>query len=182
MNNLFTTNGGIPPYGILISHSWNEVGAIFQVMQENAVDCFIEIGVHRGGLSSLIIPYCYYNPDFKYLGIDIDRKIVEPSILFFVSFLDNAKLYYNDENSINTIRMARGMIEKAKHPLIYCDGGNKPREFKAYSAIAETGTLLMVHDYPLEFNEKHFDGIKNMQRMELDYLEGTRQVLFRKLE
>lgn len=180
-SDLYIKHGGIPVYNIGISHSWHEIGAVLHVIHEYAVDCFVEIGIHRGGLGSLLIPHCYYNPDFSYVGLDIDRRIVEPSFLIFANFLSNATLIYSDAIRTETVEMVRLLLARAKHPMIYCDGGNKPDEFRIYSHLIPIGGLIMAHDYPKEFNEQHFRDIKNVSRLEMDYLEGNRQILFEKI-
>lgn len=180
-SDLYVTHGGIPVFGILVSHSWHEIGAVLQVIHEYKIDCFVEIGIHRGGLGSMLLPYCYYNPDFSYMGLDIDRKIVEPSFLVFAAMLKNAKLLYLDSICKPAIRLVKEFISTSKRPMIYCDGGNKPLEFDVYSRNTPTGTLLMVHDYPKEFREEHFQNSPWVQRIDKPYLELNRQILFKRL-
>ena len=66
-----------------------------------------------------------------------------------------------------------------RNVLVFCDNWNKPKEFQIYSGIIKPGDLLLVHDYPREFNEENSD-FNLLDRIELDYLKDTRLVLFQR--
>lgn len=165
MTDLYIRHGGIPPLGILVSHSWHEIGAILHIIDTYEVDRFVEIGAHRGGLGLLL----HHRHDVEYLGVEIDPLVLDPH------FLDVADLIIGDV-FLYTIAI-RQFIEEGKTPLIYCDGGDKPKEFKVFSEILPEGGLIMVHDYPKEFNYRHYRGT-DLTRLKLDFLKGNRQILF----
>lgn len=179
-NALFTTHGGIPLFGIGISHSWHEIGSVMQVVYEYKVDCFIEIGIHRGGLGALMVPQCLYDPNFLYLGFDIDKDIVEPSFLDLVARTPNAQAVYIDAMSDNALNFTMDFLKNSRQPMLYCDGGNKAGEFDKYSRALPAGSLVMVHDYPKEFKDEDFKDAWWMELLEKDYLNepANRQKLF----
>lgn len=179
--NIFTKHGGIPVFGIWISHSWHEIGAVLQTVYEYKVDCFVEIGFHRGGLGTLMVSHCNFDPDFYYLGFDIDKDIVEPSFVMAASKTPNASALFQDALSDHSVNMVQGLVNSARQPMIYCDGGNKPREFDIFSRIIPTGGLIMVHDHPIEFKDEHFEHASWVKPLHKECLEGiNRQLLFQR--
>lgn len=175
MTDLYTRHGGIPPFGILVSQTWNEIGAILHIINTYHVDLFVEIGAHRGGLGSLLIAREEYDEKFLYIGIEIDPDVLNERF-------DNhvANVFIGNVFDVEYFDMLKGYVNIHKVPLIYCDGGDKPREFKVFSKILPKGGLIMVHDYPKEFREEHFKDTE-LTRLDLDFLgiEGNRQILFR---
>lgn len=44
------------------------------------------------------------------------------------------------------------IADPARHPLVlFCDGGNKPREYREFGALLLPGDLIVVHDWMNEF-------------------------------
>lgn len=178
---LYTRHGGIIPLGVMASHSWTEIGAILHVIRDMQIDCIVELGVHRGGLGILLASYARWNKDVRYIGVEIDEKIIETPFLLSLQGNLRAKLIVGDvlsERVMETVKMDIGWAQRA---LIYCDDGNKAEEFGMYARILPVNGIMMVHDYPKEFNESHWQGILYMQRIEADYLKGNRQALFIKV-
>ena len=177
---LYKQHGGIAPYGIMVSHSWTEIGAVLEVVNKYKVDLFVEIGFHRGGLGTLLVPNCLYNFGFHYLGFDIDMEIAEPSFLEIVEQTLFARFVFEDALSELAIGIVSDALSKSLHPMIYCDGGDKPREFDIFSRMLPADGLVMVHDYPIEFREEHFENADWVERIEEDWLLQNRQLLFKR--
>ena len=53
------------------------------------------------------------------------------------------------------------LADPANHPaLLFCDGGNKPKEFQTFVAWLTPGDLAAVHDYTMEFNPADAEPVK----------------------
>jgi len=173
----FTRNGKICPFGIDIAHTWDELGAILAIIYYFKIEAFVEFGVHKGGLSSFLAFHTYLNEDFKYLGIEKKLEDIDPRFLKMASFIHNVTFFHGSVFSRKCTELIRKFINISGKSLIYCDNGDKPMEFLVYSDIIKVGDLLMVHDYPREFNEDNSD-FSLLDQIELEYLSETRIVLF----
>lgn len=142
----------IDPFGLLVGHTWCEVGLILDAVNRNQVTRFVEIGVHKGGLCAILAHTTEHMPSFHYLGIEIDGEIVDSSVrkLFhpLVVQQDIRDLWIMDAHRRSTIDQVAGWIRRDKGPaLIYCDGGDKVAEFNLYAPVIRPGDLIAAHDF-----------------------------------
>lgn len=142
----------IDPFGILIGHTWCEVGLILDAINRSEVTRFVELGVHKGGLCALLSHTTEHAPNFHYLGIEIDGKIVDPTVrrLFHPLVVEQGlrELWIKDAHARSTVVAVADWIRRDGGPaLIYCDGGDKVKEFHLYAPIIRQGDMIAVHDF-----------------------------------
>jgi len=142
----------IDPFGILVGHTWAEVGVILDAINRYGVTRFAEIGVHKGGLCALLCHATEHLARFHYLGMEIDRDIVVSSVrrLFHPMAVETGtrQLWFGDAHTAATVREVAKWLAKDVGPAwIYCDGGDKPTEFNLYAPILRPGDLISAHDY-----------------------------------
>lgn len=132
-------------HDIRLGHTWYEYKilqhfvAIWSAFWEHKT--FIEIGVHEGGLSYLLIQQF---PELNYLGVEWSCAIVRPKVLALYSDPNiSAELYCYDCYSA----MMAEKINSIEHKIIYCDGGGKAKELKYFKKFCNYGDILMSHDY-----------------------------------
>ena len=114
-------------------------------------DTIIEIGFHRGGLSSWINDnkttnstlYCF----------DITEQFLESN--------DNINFIISDCFNPNTISQIKSLVELGNKTLLLCDGGNKEREFNIFSEFLKDGDVIMIHDYCESIDEYNLISNKN---------------------
>lgn len=147
-NNYLWPNLTENPFGIYIAHAWNEIGALFQAIDRYQVKTFIEIGTHRGGLSYFLIQRAKNVSDFIYLGVEINPDLVDARVIneIHLSNSGRASIYFGDAFEQHTI------VEVMSHfrqgvALVYCDGGNKPKEVQTFAPLLRPGDLIAAHDY-----------------------------------
>ena len=174
----FKDHGMIWPMGIPVSQSWHEIGAILSIVHEYKIFRFVELGIEHGGLGVLLSLRPYISKAFKYLGIEISKEKVQPNLFDRIKRMKNSTIRIDDCLSAASSFVVWEFIQDEK-ALVFCDNGNKPKEFQIYSGIIKPGDLLLVHDYPREFNEENSD-FNLLDRIELDYLKDTRLVLFQR--
>lgn len=145
------------PNGIFVCHWWNEVGHLLNTIDERGIKTLVEIGILDGGLSAIFLSLSEYT-GLQYLGVDFN-SIVDPRVLAKVSKMpDRAEILMADawEPDGRCMQTIRSLLAKTgpNRAMIYCDGGNKPREAHLYWPILRPGDLLGVHDYSDDPNSK----------------------------
>lgn len=129
---------------IRLGHLWHEVDVIFDVLVQYRINDFVEIGVHEGGLTWLLLQRF---PELNYLGLEINLAITKASVKNKVKRSLTAELIQRDCFDPNTLIDVLEWMPVDRPCLIYCDNGNKPLEIKTYAPILRTGDILMAHDY-----------------------------------
>ena len=147
----YEKHGAVWPLSIPVSHSWVDLGKVMMAVQYTQCKTFIEFGVHRGGLSSLLIARTLLD-DLTYFGFEINENIIEPKVKTLCNISPFASIYIGDLFHINTYTFIRRLIKKCSSPvLIYCDNGNKALEFRMYRGCLREGDFIMMHDFNREF-------------------------------
>lgn len=152
----------IAPFGIpVMQRSW-QVLTIFSLIDDLAIQTFIELGVWVGGLADLLIRRQEMVGDIVYYGFDIsnvtcDRFDPEPACGFTPERADitKARLQYHpslvlaDVFDPTTVAVISSLVQTKPGPaFIYCDDGDKPREMRTYAPILRLGDYMMSHDVP----------------------------------
>ena len=182
MKHPFFAHGCIWPLSIPVSLSWMEIGAILSIIQEFHIKTFVEIGIERGGLASLLLMRGGVDEDFSYFGMELEPAKVHPSAAVIMSeFGAPDTLFWGDVFS-EYGRTFLWHIARTKNPpfLFFCDNGNKPREVKMISEMltASSNALILVHDFGKEFHKR--DIPSSLKFLPRDYLKGTRLLLLQK--
>lgn len=50
--------------------------------------------------------------------------------------------------------------------LLFCDGGQKARELATFAPHCPSGSLIVVHDYPIEITDEQIDAVECVERYE----------------
>ena len=142
-----------------------------------ALKTLVELGSGRGAMSAYLLLQCvqrgitYYGFDHVATQIgptpvgkllDIDRHIVTGDL-------------WSDQNS-GVLRKI--IAEPANHPLLlFCDNGNKPREFATFGPLLQAGDIIAVHDWANEFTEGDVpaamrERLRRLYAPEIDLMAG----------
>lgn len=125
---------------IRLGHTFYEVDVLKSFIKKECPDWFVEIGVHEGGLSWLLIPEL---PKVNYLGIELSCVYVRTQVINLYAGTPNADLLCRDVFDWDVIQR----ISKLARKIIYCDGGNKVKELKTYKNACKSGDIIMAHDF-----------------------------------
>lgn len=163
----WTLTGGVWPMGISTSLTWYDVGAILHVVHESRAGLVVEIGVEHGGLGALLLAYSAYT-GITYRGLDITLGALHPAMRV-------PEIVARDAWATETVAEVQGWMAKAPGPvLIFCDGGDKPRELHLYAPLIRPGDVLIGHDYHNEYGEEAIQGMPpNVKRVRTDWLDKT---------
>ena len=126
---------------IRLGHTFYEVEVLMEFIKETDPALFIEIGIHEGGLSYLLIPE--FPQRLHYLGIELHGELIRPQVYNLYKELSLATLYIGDCFDPNFFNQ----IEFISKKIIYCDGGNKAKELLHFKDACQVGDIIMAHDY-----------------------------------
>lgn len=136
------------PHGIYLAHWWNEIGRLLNVIDQFKVEFFVEIGMLHGGLSAILLSSVEYRTELSYLGIELDSVYVDARVRATVASLGpRASILDADAWKNTTVLKVSDTLRQRGRTLIYCDGGDKPRELHLYWPILRPGDLIACHDY-----------------------------------
>ena len=140
------------PFGVYVAHTWIEVGLILDFINSARITRFVEIGIHHGGLCAILAHTAEHLPYFHYMGIEINPDIIEQSVknLFhpMMDERDIRQLVIADALKPETVQVVNQWIHRSAGPaLIYCDGGDKPKEFGLYAPVIRAGDFIAAHDW-----------------------------------
>jgi hypothetical protein len=144
---------------IRLGHTWEEFHILKDFILEEEPDWFIEVGIHEGGLSYLLLPELHH---VGYIGIEIDCGIIRPAVKERFEYHPNSGLMCVDcfGSEVNLeISMMGGM------KIIYCDGGNKSKELRYFKHFCRSGDVIMAHDF--------WDGYRKVKGVEEIHPEVT---------
>lgn len=162
--------GGIWPLGVSTSLTWYDFGALLTIIQRYGIRTAIEIGVEHGGLAALLSSYGRYST-LAYRGIDISLRSLAPA----VRQNDEPRLIERDAWRPATIAEVGNWLEILPAPaLIFCDGGDKPKELRLYAPLLRRGDVLAGHDYHNEYVDDALVGLPDdLIRLTHDWLADT---------
>jgi hypothetical protein len=124
---------------IRLGHTWDEYNVLKDFILNENPKWFIEVGVHEGGLSYLLLPEL----DLGYIGIEIDCGIVRPAVVEMYKTYPKADLFCVDCFS----DVIAFQVSHLENKIIYCDGGNKSLELQHFDKFCVSGDIIMAHDY-----------------------------------
>lgn len=125
---------------IRLGHTWEEYRVLREFIIKQSRQWFVEVGVHEGGLSYLLLPELQ---EVDYLGIEIDCGIVRPEVKTRYEEHPNAELLC--ANCFGTEVEIK--VSTLSSKIIYCDGGNKVKELQHFKHFCRSGDIIMAHDY-----------------------------------
>jgi cephalosporin hydroxylase len=175
-------NGQLWPMGTPTSLSWLDVGAVLRFLQDFSLCAVIEIGIHRGGLATVLAGRVEAMEGFHYFGMELDPNIVEEPIRKWALRQPRVQLWYTDAFSEQGINWVKRILAEAPAPILFiCDGGNKAEEYRTYAPLIRPGDIMIVHDYTVEFTDAHIAKHRNqLTRIKMDWINDTHWCAFRR--
>ena len=105
-------------------------------------ETIIEIGTFKGGLSVLFSLYTIAN-NKRFVTYDIKDHIVNKEVFLKLSI----DLRISDVFKESVISEITSLIRSAGVTVLFCDGGNKIREFNLFGKVLKQGDYILAHDY-----------------------------------
>lgn len=142
------------PFGIVASQTWEQVCNYLQIIDEHQVKLFVELGIHLGGLASVMIARVQYMEDFSYMGVEINPQLIDQRVIDTATVTDRAWIWEGDclSNDVKS-RVSTAIQSTGGKAFVLCDNGNKPAEIDAYAPLIRPGDYIAAHDYPNEIKD-----------------------------
>lgn len=136
----------IDPYGLLVGHTWIEVGVILDLINRYGIARFVELGVHVGGLTAVVTPIMAFK-GFEYMAVEINPQISR-AVVGLSRLYAGFEFVSGDCLTEGMRASVRSFINRSAQPaLIYCDNGEKDVELPFYAPILRSGDVIAVHDF-----------------------------------
>jgi cephalosporin hydroxylase len=117
-------------------------------------DQIIEIGTGKGGFSVFLQMACMrYQSQFVTYDIDASRLMYRH--MFKVMGID-----YRVQDVFECEQEVIDLIKQNGTTILFCDGGDKVKEFNTFAPHLKEGDFILAHDYAVDhsFFEKHIKG------------------------
>lgn len=144
--------GGHRLFGLWLGQHPNTSLIINRFLQESNPKIIIEIGTASGGLSVLLQIYAILN-NIKFVTYDICNNSAS-NPLFNILKIDYRIKDALQEDSANEIG---SLMQSASPSVLFCDNGNKIKEFNTFIPFMKPGDFILAHDYAptLEYLAKY---------------------------
>lgn len=140
------------PFGIGIAQNWAQIGSIFEDLNRFKITLFVELGVFLGGFSDLMLLRMNFVPGFDYLGTQLDYEQVAKRLS------GNPRIIQGNHWDEPIVSRIQNLINtNVGTAMVYCDGGDKPREIRTYTPMLRVGDYIRAHDYPGETTPESLD-------------------------
>lgn len=139
-------------FGTPMAQAWADIWIwerrIFPVYAPSVV---IEIGTAHGGLSLYLALQCRAR-GISFRTFDIAYPAPTPLVAEFVlpHFTQGDVFQHRD--------LVMDGVAAAGRTCLFCDGGDKAREYRTFAPLLKPGDIVGVHDFPLEFTPQDEDG------------------------
>ncbi len=136
-----TKNFNYELYGAEICQNRTSLIFLSRLLEQYRPEVIIEVGTYTGGLS---IHFGLYGA-LKGIPVhtwDIEDKRQNNAIFHALSI----QFHLDDCFSAKSDELIKSLL-KTKRALVFCDGGNKIKEFIYYSDLLKKGDLICCHDF-----------------------------------
>lgn len=129
-------NGLYEYEGYILQQNPKAIELIPKFIEESKPSRILEIGTSFGGLTYLLKKHI----DVPIISVDIDLK---DERIFTNSTFYNQDIFDN----IFLVNVIIPFIKQEGRTIVFCDGGNKIKEFNYFSTQIKENDLILAHDY-----------------------------------
>ena len=135
-------------FGVPTQHRPLEMYFLDNFLRLNRVDKIIEIGTHYGGLTRFFAMQMYlqHGRNVEHLVTSIDIIDKKPQKLKDFKLYIPMQFFIYDCFAVPIHELIKNMIQQKHRVLLYCDGGDKDREFNTFAPYLKKGDFIMAHD------------------------------------
>lgn len=144
--------------GIKMDQYWMDLFLWEKFLNEHDIKLFVELGTGYGGMTSFLALQCAQR-GIKFMTFDnigsVPMTSPVPTLLNLgANFFE--KDIFSDEGS----SLIANSLNLYGHPAcIFCDDGDKPREWKTFFPHLAVGDYMAVHDWGVEFKAEDVIGV-----------------------
>jgi len=148
-----------------------------RLIERFQIATFIELGTFKGGLAYEMI---LTHPEMKVHSFDHDVAQLHPLVRGI------PEIYIRDVFHKDTVAFVSSIINASDGPvLLFCDNGNKVKEFYLYYPLLRVGDFIQVHDYPVEATPELVKDVSehylDLEPIDLNYYLANYTVCWKKV-
>jgi hypothetical protein len=137
--------------GLEMYQEWSDLHVWNQFFIAHPVRTFVELGTGHGGMAFFFALQCYQRK-INFYTFDnqnyFDFVSGVPGLMHMIDCFHFVDIFKEGAERISQI------VQLAPHPLIlFCDNGDKPREWRTFGPWLHPGDFIAVHDWGTEFKE-----------------------------
>lgn len=137
--------------GIPMLQWWSDLTIWERIFNGKPLKHVIELGSGRGAMSAYLLMQCIQN-DARYTGFDHVTTQIGPTPMG--KLLDVDSHIVTGDLWANSGYLRAIVDDPENHPLLlFCDNGEKPREFREFMPLLWAGDVVAVHDFGNEFTD-----------------------------
>jgi len=139
---------------------WVDLAVWEQVLDHNTqMMSILELGSYNGAFSNYLFLQCL-SRRMQFNTIDVNGELLVVGEIMWAMVKLGAKYLQADIFDGKTVP---GLIKTMPHPMIlFCDNGNKPREFQTFAPMLQSGDIIAVHDWTEEFGPEHAKPVEHL--------------------
>ena len=150
-------------FGVQILQQWADLAALGLFLNRCHLRGIAEIGTYKGGLSLYLLAQAM-SDGARFITFDIVRHPEldgEPH----KSFGLDAHLVEADIFGRGRDVLLDFLSVEDNHPLLlYCDGGNKPREVQMFTEFLSSNDYIAAHDWGMEILDSDIEPVAHLVR------------------
>ena len=131
---------GIEFSGVTTYQSWVDLWILNRVLNQLKPEFIVEIGTALGGSALFLSNYAEVHT------FDVNKGMKKT----------NDKIHFHHEDCFKSSTLKNLLADKQRK-LLYCDGGNKIKEFNTFAKMLNPNDYVLVHDWNAEISEKDID-------------------------
>ena len=139
-------NGELSPFLFKSDYSWQEIGAIFFAISKLDVGMFIETGINRGDLCSVMLIKSYYDDGFEYIGFtsDVDLISHKERLSKFVEWSNNSWVHTGLLSSSPRYRLliSNRIKHSPKPAMVFCNSALYKADFDFAMSCLRCGDVI----------------------------------------
>ena len=160
-------------FGNAIVQTWYDLYFLNEVLTDIRFDTLIELGTYRGGLAVFFGLHAF-SKDSEVLTFDIrpapEGKLWPKYTAILPITHYSMDVFCEEAKNIVAEKAEAGRV------LVFCDGGEKPKDFKTYAPLIEANDVIMAHDKGLYIHQHEVDQIAERNGLVPFLQEGADKV------
>jgi len=150
--------------GDTMSQSFSSLFMWEKVLGSLKFSRLIELGTSSGTLSGYFYLFCL-NKGAEFYTFDIKKEYVKTQVKDFLN-LDEV---FKSHDVLNDPGFISELIKREGRTVLFCDNGNKPKEFAIYATYLKAGDIICLHDWLQEYKYNDVKGVIKDNELKMVY-------------
>lgn len=118
------------------------------ILEHQPFKRIMEFGTWKGNLSLYFLMFCKAR-NAEFYTYDVKNRWKEMGSVEIKEMFEFPKHFYQLDIFRNIDEIGK-IISQEGQTILFCDNGNKPREFNVFSKFLKVGDIIVVHDWGKE--------------------------------